>query len=368
MHFTIVVRGALQSPIWGFTKFYLGVYNMYMAVGRTDIGEFILSEVEEHSGDIVSIISGKFGISRQRAHEFVKREVRKGNLLQVGRTRSTRYFLTDGKYIQFSLVLTPELAEDQVWTKYIKQMIIKYPENIYRICNYGFTEILNNAIEHSEGSTVFIEVKISEKNVEFTIMDNGIGIFEKIQNALHLLSIKESILHLSKGKFTTDPSKHTGEGIFFTSRIFDDFSILSSDLYYSFKNEDWFLSSEKKESFGQGTGIRMIVSLDSRKTPKEVMDKYADQEIGFGKTIVAVALSSDPRDPHVSRSQAKRLLMGLDKFKTVILDFKDVESVGQAFVDEVFRVFQNEHPSVHFDYFNANNEVEEMIKRGISIS
>lgn len=96
------------------------------------------------------------------------------------------------------------------------------------------------------------------------------------------------------------------------------------------------------------------------------MDQYSDQEIGFGKTIVAVALSADPNDPHVSRSQAKRLLMGLEKFKYVMLDFKGVGSVGQAFVDEVFRVFQNEHPGITIQYVNANEEVDSMIKRGLA--
>ena len=79
-----------------------------------------------------------------------------------------------------------------------------------------------------------------------------------------------------------------------------------------------------------------------------------------------VALSADPGDPHVSRSQAKRLLMGLEKFKRIILDFKGVKSVGQAFVDEVFRVFKNRHPNITIHYFNANDSVEAMIKRGLN--
>jgi len=109
----------------------------------------------------------------------------------------------------------------------------------------------------------------------------------------------------------------------------------------------------------------MVLSLDSKKTPKGVFDQYADQEIGFGKTIVAVALSGDPNDPHVSRSQAKRLLMGLEKFNTIILDFKGVVSVGQAFVDEVFRVFKNEYPNITIHHVGANDEVDSMIKRGL---
>lgn len=334
---------------------------------REDIKDFLLKNVENHSSDIVSIIAEKFGISRQRAHTFVSREIKNGKIIKIGRTNSTQYFLVGGRHIEFTLKIIPNLAEDVIWTRYVKPMLLQYPDNIYRVCNYGFTEILNNAVGHSNGTIIYVKIEIMGKDIIIEIMDNGIGIFQKIQNALKLESIREAILHLSKGKFTTDPTNHTGEGIFFTSRIFDNFSIFSSDLFYTFKDEDWFLSAEKKEEFGQGTLIKMVISIDSKKTPKEIMDKYTDEEIGFSKTIVAVALSADPKDPHVSRSQAKRLMMGLEKFKRIILDFKGVKFVGQAFIDEVFRVFQNEHPNIKIDYVNANEDVKSMIKRGIPV-
>lgn len=332
---------------------------------RTEVRDFILVQVEGHSKDIVPFLVEKFGFSRQRAHTYVAREVSSGRIIKVGYGRGTRYFLAAGKYIEFSLKIKQGLAEDQVWSKYVKPMVLRYPDNIQSISAYGFTEIFNNAIDHSDGTTIYTKIETDEENLTITIMDNGVGIFQKIQRALDLASAREAILHLSKGKFTTDPSQHTGEGIFFTSRIFDSFSILSDDMFYIFRNKDWFLSSEKREDFGRGTFIKMSISLKSLKTPKGVMDQYADAEIGFGKTIVAVALSADPGDPHISRSQAKRLLMGLEKFKTIVLDFKDVESVGQAFVDEVFRVFKNEHPDITVEYFDANTDVDMMIKRGI---
>ena len=109
----------------------------------------------------------------------------------------------------------------------------------------------------------------------------------------------------------------------------------------------------------------MEISLDSKKTPKEIFDAFTNQEIGFHKTVVAVALSASPDDPHISRSQAKRLLLGLEKFKEVVLDFKGVKSVGPAFIDQIFRVFQNEHPEITIHHFNADEEIEEAIRRGI---
>jgi len=335
---------------------------------KGEVVSFILSNLEGHHYDIVPLLVSKFGFSRQRANFYITREIRRGTILSFGNTRARRYFLADGNHIEFALPITATLSEDVVWTKYIKPMVLKYPDNIVRICGYGFTEILNNAIDHSGGKEVYISLEVADNMLTLTIMDNGIGIYEKIKTALNLQSPREAILHLSKGKFTTDPSKHTGQGIFFTSRIFDSFSILSDDIYYSFRGEEWLLSPEKNESFGRGTEIKMELSLHSKTTPKEIMDKYSDIDTGFTKTIVAVALSQDSHDPHISRSQAKRLMMGLDKFQTIVLDFNGVESVGQAFVDEVFRVFQNENPRIKIEHTNANSEVEQMIHRGLSES
>lgn len=342
---------------------YLGVYNVAMQTIRHDIGDFIKSNIEAHPTDIVALTARAFGVSRQRVHTYVSRLIKEGHVIKIGNTRSSRYYSTTGKVIEFGEKIRPGLAEDRVWSQYLRPMLQRLPENVYRICNYGFTEIYNNAIDHSSGTFIFVKIEADDQNVVMTIVDNGIGIFKKIQNALHLDSIWESILHLAKGKFTTDPSKHSGEGIFFTSRIFDSFSIFSSNMLYSFENEDWLLSDEQIENFGDGTSIRMSIPIHSQRTTKEIMDKYADAETGFGKTIVAVRLSSDSDDPHVSRSQAKRLLMGLDRFRHVILDFKRVDVVGQAFIDEVFRVFHNEHPGIKIEYINASPDVEAMIAR-----
>ncbi len=335
----------------------------FMSKNYSKIRDFIVKSVESHSADLANELSKNFGFSRQRAHTYIKREIKKGTLIKVGQTRATRYFLAGSNRVEFSEKIRPGLAEDIIWSKYVKPIVLKCSTNIQHLSAYGFTEIFNNAIDHSEGTIIYSKVEIKNNNLEVTIMDNGIGIFQKIKEALNLESIRESILHLSKGKFTTDPSKHTGEGIFFTSRMFDSFSILSSDLFYIFQNKGWLLSPEKNEKFGKGTYIKMRISLNSKKTPKEIFDQYANQEIGFWKTVVAVALSADPSEPHISRSQAKRLLIGLEKFKAVVFDFKGVESVGQAFIDEVFRVFKLEHQKIDLKYVNANEEVASMIKR-----
>ena len=92
--------------------------------------------------------------------------------------------------------------------------------------------MLNNAINHSEGTGVIIKTKWSPESISIAIQDDGVGIFRKIQKSLCVEDIREIALHLSKGKITTDPGNHFGESIFFASRFFDDFHIISSGISY----------------------------------------------------------------------------------------------------------------------------------------
>jgi len=47
------------------------------------------------------------------------------------------------------------------------------------------------------------------------------------------------------------------------------------------------------------------------------------------------------------------------------LDFRDLSTVGQGFVDEVFRVFQSKYPKIKITYTNANDDVRFMIERSL---
>jgi hypothetical protein len=96
-----------------------------------------------------------------------------------------------------------------------------------------------------------------------------------------------------------------------------------------------------------------------------VFDKYAsgDDDYGFTKTVVPLRLAQYGNDKLVSRSQAKRVVSRIELFKTVIFDFRDVSMIGQAFADEIFRVFARQHPEIHIITSSANTEVKRMIQR-----
>ena len=194
-------------------------------------------------------------------------------------------------------------------------------------------------------------------------MDAGIGIFKKIQTAMHLADERHAILELCKGKLTTDPAKHTGQGLFFTSRLLDSFDILSGSVYFSHfvgGEEDWIV---ERPDFQAGTTIFMKLNNHTSKTCKKIFAYYSDEEdLGFIKTVVPVRLAQYGNENLISRSQAKRVLARVELFKVVVLNFEGVPLVGQAFTDEIFRVFANAHPEIQLVPINTTSEVKRMIE------
>ena len=87
------------------------------------------------------------------------------------------------------------------------------------------------------------------------------------------------------------------------------------------------------------------------------------EDDGFNKTVVPVKLAQYGNDKLISRSEAKRLLERVELFKIVIFDFSNVDSIGQAFADEIFRVFALQHPEIELTFMHVNREVKQMIDR-----
>ena len=260
------------------------------------------------------------------------------------------------------------LDEDKIWRTELCPLLEESSPNVFSICQYGITEILNNAIDHSGGSSVTVKLLITPGEINISIADDGLGIFKKIQQAFNLDDERHAILELCKGKLTTDPQRHSGEGIFFTSRMFDVFSIISHKLcffHYGEKGE-WLLEDEKTHFHNQlpGTTVLMEISRNSSRTSQSVFDTFADpaQDFGFSKTQIPVFLALYGNEKLFSRSQAKRILARMEHFQEVILDFQSIDIIGQGFADEMFRVFPNHNPHVRLSWMNTTTQIENMIK------
>ena len=334
------------------------------------IKEFLLDNIPDHPRDIVPFTAKRFKVTPTTVHRHLNKLLKQGEVIKTGRTRGASYYLNSSLQKKLFFPIKPGLEEHQVWMDYFHEAFSILPENVYSICNYGFGEMFNNAIDHSQGTRIGVKSKMENNVLEISILDNGIGIFKKVKDALGLEHERASILELTKGKLTTDPDHHTGEGIFFTSRAVDEFTIISSNLDYIKNNleDDWFI--ETPDNPVKGTGVFLDIHFNSNKKLEDIFRQYStlDQEEDirkFDKTHIIVNLSKLEQDHYVSRSQGKRIMTGLEKFNHILMDFRHIKTVGQGFVDEVFRIFQKKYPKIKIEYENANEDVRFMIERGL---
>ena len=173
-------------------------------------------------------IAARLTISRQAAHKQLATLVSEGRLIAEGQGRAARY-RSAGSLPFARRYPRAIIAEDKVWRDLATghAAIGHLPPDARSVFEYAFTEMLNNAIEHSGSKEVEVSFASIPRGLAFEIIDEGRGAFANLRKTLGLASDLEALQELSKGKLTTLPRGHTGEGIFFTSKVADRFELES---------------------------------------------------------------------------------------------------------------------------------------------
>lgn len=329
--------------------------------------EFIKSRKVIKTADLVVFLN----ISRQYASQLLNLLVNQGKVFKFGSIRNATYTLPEfadevGFHRSKQRLKNKELKEHEVLESFLAVFpaFRRASEDVQNILRYSFSEMLNNAIEHSVSPTIEVEVSERDGKIQFIVNDFGIGVFRNIMKKRNLQSELEAMQDLLKGKTTTNPQAHSGEGIFFTSKAADRFVLESFGRRMVIDNviHDVFFEDQKPSK--NGTRVIFSITLDSKRHLNDIFRKFQSdpEELAFDRTEIHIRLFT-MGTIYVSRSQARRILTGLEKFKSIILDFDKVPTAGQAFADEIFRVFKNKHPEISINPVNMNESVRFMIER-----
>lgn len=325
----------------------------------------LLTYLKKHSPASGPELCDHLGVSRQALSKRLRPLIVSGDVVKSGSTRMARYYIPEkappAREVSKSLKLK-NADESRVYDEAAVRLNLDalLRRDVASIVHYAFTEMLNNAIEHSHAVAARCIMRVDAGTVFFEVRDRGIGVFRSIADKFGLEDEHAAMVELIKGRTTTMPEAHSGEGIFFTSRAADRFSLRSHkiQLLWDRGREDTFVSDV---NYTQGTQVEFTLRRDTRRRLPDVFSEFApeDYSFRFEKTKVLVRLL---RHDYVSRSEARRLTANLEKFRQVVLDFHGVESVGQGFADEVFRVFAARHPDTAIELENASPAVAAMLK------
>ncbi|HJL41826.1 MAG TPA: DUF4325 domain-containing protein [Myxococcales bacterium LLY-WYZ-16_1] len=306
-------------------------------------------------------LAQEVGLSRQAVQARLKRLVDSGQVVRTGRARATRYSLASLEWSRrFPLRgLEEHKVHDCLEAEFepLRSLDVKAS----RLVHYALTEMVNNAIDHSDGSTVLVKVEMRHRKLLLEVQDDGVGVYAKVREHLKLADELEALQEISKGKTTTDPERHSGEGIFFTSKCVTHFRLESGRTRWWVDNERSDMTVQSLDPPRGGTRVVMEIDLNAPIDVRQVFEAYTEG-FDFVKTRTVVKLFAAGTS-FVSRSQAKRLMEGLERFEEIVLDFAGVEFVGQGFADEVFRVWAHAHPDHRVLAENMNDEVEFIVRR-----
>jgi anti-sigma regulatory factor (Ser/Thr protein kinase) len=302
------------------------------------VTEWITAAALQHPNDLPAELALRTGVTRATANRALRRLVETNWLVKEGSASRARYRPGLLRQVVKRYPLDG-LAEDITWSRDFAPCF-QLPLAVRRMTQHAFSELVNNAIDHSGGTSVTVSIRQTPSQVQLLVSDDGRGLFDCIGDWFGLTVPALAMLELSKGKLTSQPDRHSGRGLFFTSKLADVFDIHANDAAYQrreWEGPDFVPGRPLRRG---GTSIFAAIALDTARTLESVLAAFSidGEGLGFDRTVVPLNLLAEDGVGLESRAQAKRIASRLDRFERAEIDFRGIAQVGHGFADELFRV------------------------------
>lgn len=327
--------------------------------------QWITPAAVQHGATLPQHLMQRLQIGRQQAGALLRQLVAQQWLQTDGATRSPRYRPGPLRQVVKAYPL-PGLQEDLPWRRDIAPCL-DLPSELSLMAEHALTELLNNAIDHSGGSSVTVSVRQTPLQLQLLVSDDGCGLFERIAQRFQIAEPRLAMLELSKGKLTSAPERHSGHGLFFTSRLADVFDLHANEAAFQCRAWDPRGWHSGRPAARRGTSVYLALALDTDRTLDAVLraQSRSGQDYGFERTRVSLGLlgagSEGGGTMLASRAEARRVLHRLAQFRQVEIDFGGIERVGHGFADEMFRVFGSAHPALELLPVGMGPQVAAMV-------
>lgn len=314
-----------------------------------------------HGDTLPAQLMQRLSISRRRASDLLRQLTAMQWLQRDGSPRKPVYRPGALRQVVKRYPLAG-LQEDLPWRVDFSPCFA-LPPAVQRMAQHAFTELLNNAIDHSGGAQVTVSIRQTPLQVQLLVSDDGVGLFSRIAQRFAIDDPHLAMLELSKGKLTSAPDRHSGHGLFFSARLADVFDIHADAV--AFQRREWEPRAWRagRPATHQGTSIYLAISLDTARTLDAVLRSHSAESASyaFEHTAVPLHLLGGDSAALASRADARRVAERLTQFRRAELDFAGVSDIGHGFADELFRVFGAAHPTLELVPVRMNPAVRAML-------
>jgi anti-sigma regulatory factor (Ser/Thr protein kinase) len=331
-------------------------------INLATLTQWITPVAATHGAALPEQLMARLGISRRSALSLLRKLCAMQWLRAQGTPRQRVY--QPGPLRQVVQRYTLDgLQEDQPWRRDFAPHF-DLPREVQRMSQHAFTELLNNAIDHSEGTQVTVSMRQTATQMQLLVSDDGCGVFGRIAEHFDIHEPRLAMLELSKGKLTSLPDRHSGHGLFFTSRLADVFDLHANGTAFqhrAWENQRW---RDGRPLGRTGTSIYLAIALDTSRTLARVLSEHSadGQSCAFERTQVPLQLMCHDGVDLTSRADARRVAARLGEFKAAQIDFSGIQSIGHGFADELFRVYANTHPGVALQPVHMASNVSQMLR------
>lgn len=335
-------------------------------MARIDIApltQWITEAALQHGAALPAQLMHRLQISRRRATQLLRKLVALQWLTTIGSPRKLHYQPGALRQVVRRYALDG-LQEDLPWRHDFAPRF-DLPLEVARMAEHIFTELLNNAIDHSGGTNVTVSMRQTPLQVQLLVSDDGCGLFERVAQGFDIDDPHRVMLELSKGKLTSSPDRHSGHGLFFASRLSDIFDLHANASAFqccSWGPRAW---KPRRGASRQGTSVYAALTLDTSRTLDGVLRAHSSSgsDYTFERTSVALNLltGGQPGALLTSRAEAKRAVHRLAQFRHAEIDFSGIGQLGHGFADEMFRVFARAQPGLEISAVGMAAQVAAMV-------
>jgi len=325
------------------------------------VTQWITEAALQHPLGLAAHLAQRLGVSRSTAQKTLQRLVAAQWLQREGTRQRPHYRPGLLRQVVRRYPLQG-LDEHSSWLRdFAPQLAL--PAGVARLAQHAFSELVNNAVDHSGGSCVTVSMRQTAAHVQLLVSDDGCGLFERIGQCFDIHEPALAMLELSKGKLTSQPERHSGRGLFFTSRIADVLDLHANQTAFQHRSWQRHRWQPGRPAARQGTSVFVAIALDSTCELDAVLREHSLDGAGyaFERTRVPLQLATAPQAGLESRAQAKRVAARLPQFRRAEVDFGGITTLGHGFADELFRVFARANPGVELVPLNMTPQLSALV-------
>ena len=327
------------------------------------IKQFILNNIPLHQKDIIYTAVNQFGISRQAALKHMNALIDNNMVMAYGKTRDRRYKLIPQVNYNKIIPIDSDFILHDVLQENFLIHLESLPKNIFQICEYSIEALVNNIVEHSQASNLYVKLFLTYSDLNIIISDNGSGLLDNIRSKLDLEIVELAALELAKGQITTNLLKNSGEALNTIFHLFDKVEVDSSGygIVYLSNREQWDIKYSTQK---QGTRVHLQINPNSNRTCDKIFQKLFNKKEQCIRLPISL-LKGPKKNSLISKQQAKNIFWNIGSINTIQFDFYNIDLIGPAFADELVRQSISINSDVSIEWINANDTIDLLMKRAL---